>query len=88
MTENAQPAAKAAEKPKSKKVPVLKIKARTEGFRRAGRSFSAETETVIPLKELDKREIEALKAEPRLLVSETEAEVAGAAGADDEGNNA
>ena len=51
---------------------ALKVKAKTQGFRRAGFKFSATEETVIPTSKLTKEQIEALKAEPNLLVSEVE----------------
>lgn len=48
----------------------LIIKAQTEGYRRAGRGFSATKATVIPLAELSEEQIAALKADPRLVVVE------------------
>ena len=50
---------------------ALKIKAKRNGFRRAGFSFS-DQETIIPVNDLTKEQVEALKAEPNLLVSEIE----------------
>lgn len=50
---------------------ALKVKSKKEGFRRAGFSFGSE-EKIIPLTELSKGQIEALKGESNLLVSEVE----------------
>ena len=50
----------------------LKIVARQKGgFRRAGRHFSFEGETV-PLSELSQEEVDQLKAEPQLVVVEVD----------------
>lgn len=49
----------------------LIIKAQTEGYRRAGRGFSAAKATVIPLAELSEEQIKALKEDPRLVVVES-----------------
>lgn len=51
----------------------LKIVARRDHFRRAGRAFGAEPET-IPLTELTAEEVETLKTEPMLLVVEVDIE--------------
>ncbi|MBK1614993.1 hypothetical protein CKO44_16105 [Rubrivivax gelatinosus] len=55
------------------KIKGLRIVSRKEGFRRAGRAFGAEP-VEIPLSDLKKAEIEALKDEPMLVVTETEIE--------------
>lgn len=60
---------------------VLRVVARREGFRRAGFAFGAEP-TDIPLDQLKKEQIAALKDEPQLLVTETEIEVPAADAAD------
>ncbi len=49
---------------------ALKIKAKKPGFRRAGFSFDDAAERIIPLSDLTQEQIDALKAEPNLLVSE------------------
>lgn len=55
----------------------LKIVSRREGgFRRGGRFFSFEGETV-PLSELTKEEVELIKAEPQLVVVEVDIAEAG-----------
>lgn len=65
------PAAKAKATPAKKpaKEKAITVVGPKEGRRRAGRRFGAEPVT-IPVSELKKGEIEALKADPRLLVSE------------------
>ncbi len=59
---------------KKVKVPVLRVTARRPSFRRGGYQFGAQP-VDIPLAELDKKVIAALKAEPMLVVAETELEV-------------
>lgn len=56
-----------------KTVPGLRIVAKREGFRRAGRQFGA-TPTDIPLSQLTKESIESLKGEPMLVVTDVEIE--------------
>jgi len=51
---------------------ALKIIAKRNGFRRAGYEFSDTQETIIPTDDLKKDQIEALKSESNLLVSEIE----------------
>ncbi|MDX2094357.1 MAG: HI1506-related protein [Alphaproteobacteria bacterium] len=53
---------------------AFKVKAKIQGFRRAGFKFSSTEETVLLLDQLSKAQVEALKAEPNLLVSEIEIE--------------
>lgn len=53
----------------------LRVVARREVFRRAGRVFTAEA-TTIPLSELSDDDVDALKAEPQLVVSEVDIEPA------------
>lgn len=53
------------------KIKALRVVSRKEGFRRAGRAFGAEP-VEIPLSDLKKGEIEALKGEPMLVVTEVE----------------
>jgi len=57
-----------------KKIPALRVVAKREGFRRAGRRFGAEPQE-IPLSELKKPEIEMLKNDPSLVTHEVEIEV-------------
>lgn len=49
---------------------VLKIKAKTDGYRRAGIEFKASETTIIPLTDLKKEQIEALNKDKNLLVVE------------------
>lgn len=65
----------AEQKPKTKKIPGLRISALAAGFRRAGRAWGTEA-TDVPASEFDKAQIAALKAEPGLRVTECEIEVA------------
>lgn len=48
----------------------LKILSKTEGFRRAGYSFSSSQATLIPVKDLDQAKLDALKSDPGLVVVE------------------
>lgn len=59
---------------KTKKVPALRITAKTERFSRAGETFTREPRT-IPTADLTKDQVKALKAEYMLVVEEVEAEV-------------
>ena len=49
---------------------ALRVIAKQDGFRRAGRAWSGET--VVPLSELSDEQIEQLENEPKLVVIETE----------------
>lgn len=49
----------------------LQIVAKTDSFRRAGIEFGAEAKLIDPDK-LSKEQVEALKSEPRLVVTEVE----------------
>lgn len=49
---------------------ALRVFAKQDGFRRAGRAWSGET--VVPLSELTDEQIEQLENEPKLVVIETE----------------
>ncbi len=60
-------------KPKSKKVPGLRVSALVAGFRRAGRAWPAEA-TEVSADEFTKPQIAALKAEPGLRVTDCEIE--------------
>lgn len=50
---------------------VLKVKAKKDGYRRAGRKFSSSEDTVIPFEELTKEQIAEMKGDNNLLVSES-----------------
>ncbi len=54
-----------------KKVPGIRVVAKADGFRRAGRAWS-KAGTDLPLADLKKAEIAALRAEPRLTVTDIE----------------
>lgn len=60
----------------AKKVHVLRVTARRESFRRAGYQFGA-SPVDVPVKDLKREQIEAIKSDPMLVVVETEAEVGG-----------
>lgn len=66
----------AEQKPKTKKIPGLRISAKVDGFRRAGRAWRV-APTDVPLSEFDKAQIAALYDEPQLVVADVEIEVAG-----------
>jgi len=51
---------------------VLRVQSKAEGFRRAGIRFTAAQETVLPLKSLTKKQIEAIHSEPMLVVIDQE----------------
>lgn len=55
----------------SKKTPGLRVTAKVEGFRRAGRSWS-KAPTELPTADFTAEQIAALKAEPMLVVEEIE----------------
>jgi hypothetical protein len=57
-----------------KKVPVLQVVAKRDGFRRAGIRFGSEPINV-PIADLKKDQVTAIKAEPMLIAVETEVEV-------------
>ncbi len=62
-----------ADPKKSKKRAALRISSKADGFRRAGLAFTREPIDV-PLENLTKEQIAALKAEPMLVVAEVEIE--------------
>lgn len=51
---------------------ALKIKAKRNGYRRAGFGFSDKTDTILLLKDLKPEQIKALKEDADLIVSETD----------------
>ena len=51
-----------------KQEPMLRVTAKRDGFRRAGRAWSGTTE--VPVSELTEDQVAALKAEPMLVVEE------------------
>lgn len=53
------------------KIKVLRVVARKESFRRAGHQFGAEP-VVIPMDQLDKRQLAAIVADPELVATELE----------------
>jgi len=59
----------------AQKAKALSISTSREGFRRAGYVFGKEP-TIIPLEDLDRKQIALLKAEPLLAVSEVEIDAA------------
>lgn len=65
----------AEQKTKTKKVPGLRVRALVNGFRRAGRAWSAESVDV-PASEFDKAQIAQLREERQLVVEDIEIEVA------------
>jgi hypothetical protein len=65
---------KTEQKPKTEKVPGLRVSAKVAGFRRAGRAWSATPEDV-PASEFTKEQIAQLKADPSLTVAAIEIEV-------------
>lgn len=64
--------ATAPAKPESAKGKALRVIAKRDGFRRAGREFSGEA-TFIPVEELTDEEYELLATEPMLVVDLVEA---------------
>lgn len=72
---NADKASKAANVPQ----PALRIISRRESFWRAGHQFSLQARTLL-LSELSHDQVRRLKAEPQLIVVETEATPADLAG--------
>jgi len=65
----------------TKSIKVLRVASTREQFRRAGFEFSRAARD-LPLSDLSKEQIEMLKADPSLVVVETEAEVFAEAGAE------
>lgn len=49
-----------------KKIPAIKVLCAAEGFRRGGRAFGPEAQT-IPLSEFDEEQLAAIESEPRLI---------------------
>jgi len=64
-------------KPKTKKVPGLRVRALVDGFRRGGRAWNVGPVDV-PLADLNKTQIALLRDEPQLVVEDIEIEVAAA----------
>lgn len=62
-------------KPKTKTVPGVRVVASVEGFRRAGRAWS-KAGTDLPAASLKKAELAALRAEPKLTVTDIDVAVA------------
>ncbi|GAB2182671.1 hypothetical protein DLREEDagrD3_28940 [Denitratisoma sp. agr-D3] len=58
----------------TKKVPGLRVAAKTKNFRRAGRAWSEQV-TDVPLSDFTKGQVEQLKADPGLVVVDIEIEV-------------
>lgn len=52
----------------------LRVATKRDGFRRAGIEFTGTT--VLPLSELSEEQVEAIKAEPMLVVDEVDVEAA------------
>lgn len=70
---------KAASAVETKKtVKALRVVARTPGFRRAGRAFGVEP-TDIPLSDLSKQQVEALRKERELIVMDVDIDAASSA---------
>lgn len=67
----------ANEKPKTKKLPGLRVKSKTEGFRRGGRAWSA-TVTEVLVAEFTKEQLAQIRNEPELLVEDCEIEAVAA----------
>ena len=57
--------------PKAKTIPGIRVVAKAEGFRRAGRAWS-KAGTDLPVASLKKGDLAALRAEPRLIVTDIE----------------
>lgn len=64
----------ADQKPKTKKIPGLRVRALADGFRRAGRAWSAEA-VEVPCAEFTKEQVAALRAEQQLVVTDVDIEV-------------
>jgi hypothetical protein len=72
-------------KASKKKIKVLRVAAKRDGFRRAGYAFGSESQD-IPLADLDKQKLSALKGDPMLLCVETEVEAEDEAEAEAKGD--
>lgn len=59
-------------------IPGLRIAAKAAGFRRAGRAWRTEP-TDVPAADFDQAQIDALRAEPGLVVSDIEIDIEGLA---------
>ena len=57
--------------PKGKTVPGIRVVAKVDGFRRAGRAWS-KAGTDLPLAGIKKADLAALRAEPKLTVTDIE----------------
>lgn len=64
-------------KPKTKKVPGLRVRALVNGFRRAGRAWSVESVDV-PLTDFNKAQVEQLRNERQLVVEDIDIDVVAA----------
>lgn len=62
-------------KPKTKKVPGLRVRALAAGFRRAGRAWGVEFSEV-PASDFTKVQIEQLRNDPQIVVEDCDIEVA------------
>lgn len=65
----------AEQKPKTKKVPGLRVRALADGFRRAGRAWTKEPQDV-PASDFTKAQIAGLKDDISIVVEDIEIEVA------------
>jgi hypothetical protein len=54
--------------PDGKAVVAVRVEAKVDGFRRAGRAWS-KAPTVVPIDEFDDNQLKALQAEPNLVVT-------------------
>lgn len=64
----------AEQKPKTKKVPGLRVRALTAGFRRAGRAWGTEF-TEVPAAEFTKVQVEQLRGDAQIVVVDCEIDV-------------
>lgn len=64
-------------KPPARKLPALRIRSKTAGFRRAGRAWGTEAQDV-PLSEFTKEQLAQLRAEANLVVVDCEIDAAAA----------
>lgn len=69
----------AANKPKTTKVKGVRVASKQEGFRRAGRAWSAEA-TDVAVSDLTKEQLAQLKSDPMLVVVDIEMDVEGESG--------
>lgn len=65
----------AEQKPKTKKVPGLRVRALTDGFRRAGRAWTKEPQDVLA-GDFTKAQIASLKDDINIVVEDIEIDVA------------